>query len=296
MAWRAARSNIVSKPRVHGRNLGIDQKLGDHRSIRCSGARAARGGLGEAQSGGPVVDPVLEETLVGARSVDQIRAILTYDRRPTATQAQSVRRVGVAVHRSDVLPMLGVMGTRSRIERLLSLGGVVSVHADRQLEYLLHESVRTVGANRVRTELGYNGVGVAVIDSGVDGTNRDVKYPGRFVQNVKIVADGFFTGRNVVLEDYTGVAPGSDLVGIGAGDSLLVLYALEGFDYALENQRKYDIRVISNSWGTNGKFRENDPINRASKLANDRGMTVVFTAGNEGPVRTPSILTPWRRG
>jgi serine protease AprX len=245
-----------------------------------------------------VVDPVLEETLAGARSVDQIRAILTYDRRPTATQAQSVRRVGVAVHRSDVLPMLGVVGTRSRIERLLSLGGVVSVYADRQLEYLLHESVRTVGANRVRTELGYNGngVGVAVIDSGVDGTNRDVKYPGRFVQNVKIVADGFFAGRNVVLEDYTGVAPGSDLVGIGAGDSLLVLYALEGFDYALENQRKYDIRVISNSWGTNGKFRENDPINRASKLANDRGMTVVFAAGNEGPGKdtlNPYSVAPW---
>jgi serine protease AprX len=273
-----------------------------------------------------VVDPVLEETLAGARSVDQIRAILTYDRRPTATQAQSVRRVGVAVHRSDVLPMLGVVGTRSRIERLLSLGGVVSVYADRQLEYLLHESVRTVGANRVRTELGYNGngVGVAVIDSGVDGTNRDVKYPGRFVQNVKIVADGYFTGRNVVLEDqknadtssghgthvagtvggsgansdgyYTGVAPGSDLVGIGAGDSLLVLYALEGFDYALENQRKYDIRVISNSWGTNGKFRENDPINRASKLANDRGMTVVFAAGNEGPGKdtlNPYSVAPW---
>ena len=188
------------------------------------------------------------------------------------------------------------MGTRSRIERLLSFGGVVSVYADRQLEYLLHESVRTVGANRVRTELGYNGVGVAVIDSGVDGTNRDVKYPGRFVQNVKIVADGFFTGRNVVLEDYTGVAPGSDLVGIGAGDSLLVLYALEGFDYALENQRKYDIRVISNSWGTNGKFRENDPINRASKLANDRGMTVVFAAGNEGPGKdtlNPYSVAPW---
>jgi serine protease AprX len=100
---------------------------------------------GEAQSGGPVVDPVLEETLTGSRSVEEIRAILTYDRRPTATQIQSVRRVGVAVHRFDVLPMLGVMGTRSQIERLLSLGGVVSVYADRELEYLLHESVRTIG-------------------------------------------------------------------------------------------------------------------------------------------------------
>ena len=72
--------------------------------------------------------------------------------------------------------------------RLLSLGGPVSIYADRELDYLLlHESVRTIGADRVRRGLGYdgNGVGVAVIDSGVDGTNRDVRYPGRLVQNVK---------------------------------------------------------------------------------------------------------------
>jgi len=281
---------------------------------------------GEAQGEGPVVDPGLRETLAGARSVDQIRAILTYDRRPGATQVQRVRRTGVAIHRFDVLPMLGVEGTRSEIERLLSLGGVVSVYADRRLRYLLHESVKTIGANRVRSGLGYNGngVGVAVIDSGVDGTNRDVKYPGRLVQNVKILGESFFTGTTVVLEDqkitdtssghgthvagivggsgansggyYTGVAPGSDLVGIGAGDSLFVLYALEGFDYALENQRKYDIRVISNSWGTNGKFREKDPVNRASKMAHDRGMTVVFAAGNEGPDKdtlNPYSVAPW---
>ena len=35
---------------------------------------------GEAQSGGPVVDPVLDETLAGARNVDQIRATPTYER------------------------------------------------------------------------------------------------------------------------------------------------------------------------------------------------------------------------
>jgi serine protease AprX len=281
---------------------------------------------GEAQSGGPAIDPRLERILAVGGEDTQIRAILTYDRRPTATQVETAQRTGVDVHRFDVLPMLGVRGTKEQIEELFSLRGLVSVYADRKLEYLLHESVKTIRAHRVTSELGYTGrgIGVAVIDSGVDGTNRDVRYPGRLVQNAKIVGDNIFTGATVVLEDqpitdttsghgthvtgivggsgansdgyYTGVAPKSDLVGIGTGDTLFVLYALEGFDYALENQDEYDIRVISNSWGTNGKFRKKDPVNRASKVAHDRGITVVFAAGNEGPKRdtlNPYSVAPW---
>lgn len=273
-----------------------------------------------------MIDDRLEEALARAEADDQIRAILTYDEKPTTAQVQAVKRTGVDVHRFDVLPMLGVRGTKSEVGRLLTLRAPVSVYADRELDYLLHESVRTIRADRVRSGLGYdgNGVGVAVIDSGVDGTNRDVRYPGRLVQNVKIAGDAFFTGNTVVLENqkntdtssghgthvagtvggsgansggyYTGVAPGSDLVGIGAGDTLFILYALEGFDYALENQREYDIRVISNSWGASGRFKENDPVNRASKLAHDRGMTVAFAAGNEGPGRdtlNPYSVAPW---
>lgn len=73
----------------------------------------------------------------------------------------------------------------------------VSVYSNRELDYRLHESVRIIGADCVRSGLGYdgNGVGVTVIDSGVDGSNRDARYPGRLVQNVKIANDAFFTGR-----------------------------------------------------------------------------------------------------
>ena len=284
------------------------------------------GGTGRAQGSGPVVDDGLREVLASADG-GVVRAILTYEERPTAAQVQSVRAPGVDIHRFDVLPMLGVRGTRTEVGHLLSLRAPVSVYADRELDYLLHESVGTIGADRVRSAFGYDGIGVAVIDSGVDGTNRDVRYPGRLVQNVKIVGDAFFTGRTVALEDkkntdtssghgthvagtvggsgansggyYTGVAPGSDLVGIGAGDALFVIYALEAFDYALRNQKRYDIRVISNSWGTNGRFEKNDPVNRASKIAHDRGMTVVFAAGNEGPGKdtlNPYSVAPWAIG
>jgi serine protease AprX len=281
---------------------------------------------GEAQSDGPEVDPLLRERLAAVDGVTPVRAVLTYDERPSRAQVDEVRRIGVAVHAFDVLPMLGVQGTRDQIQELASLDGVASVYLDRPLDYLLHESRPLIGADRVESELGYTGegVGVAVIDSGVDGAHPDVGFGDEMVQNVKILGDAFFTGATVVAENqtntdtssghgthvagtvggsgeasagyYTGIAPGSDLVGIGAGDILFILYALEGFDYALKNQERYNIQVISNSWGTSGEFDKDDPINVASKLAHDRGMTVVFAAGNSGPEEdtlNPYSVAPW---
>jgi len=39
---------------------------------------------------------------------------------------------------------------------------------------------------------------------------------------------------------YTGVAPGSNLIGIGTGDVLFIFWALAGFDYILQNQDRYN--------------------------------------------------------
>lgn len=233
--------------------------------------------------------------------------------------------------------MLAVRGDKAQLKRVLSLRGPVSIWSNRQLEYFLDESRPLIGADRVGTELGHTGegVGVAVIDSGVDGTHPDVSFDNpndpaddgennEMVQNVKILGDGFFTGTTVSAEDventdttsghgthvagtvggsgeasdgdYTGVAPGADLVGIGAGDTLFILYALEGFDYAISHQDEYNIKVINNSWGTSGAFEENDPVNVASREAHDRGITVAFAAGNEGPgndTMNPYAAAPW---
>ena len=69
-----------------------------------------------------------------------------------------------------------------------------------------------------------------------------------------------------------------------------------GFEYALDNQSRYNIRVISNSWGGQGAFDPNDPIAIASKTAHDRGIVVVFAAGNSGPGKdtiSPEAKAPW---
>ena len=95
---------------------------------------------------------------------------------------------------------------------------------------------------------------------------------------------------------YTGVAPGAKLVGIGTGDVLFIFWALAGFDYILDHQRDYNIKVVNNSWGTSGPFDPKDPINKASKKVHDKGITVVFAAGNDGPDQNtlnPYSVAPW---
>ncbi|PLR99102.1 S8 family serine peptidase [Bacillus sp. T33-2] len=172
------------------------------------------------------------------------------------------------------------------------------------------------------------GIGVVVNDSGVDGTHKDHEFGKNLVQNVmgstnlSALAPGLLPvtyTENVPNTDtnsghgthvagtvggtgamssgkYEGAAPGADLIGYGSGAALFILDGLGGFDYAITHQQQYNIRVITNSWGSSGDFDPNDPINIASKKAYDRGITVLFAAGNEGPgenTHNPYAKAPW---
>lgn len=97
---------------------------------------------------------------------------------------------------------------------------------------------------------------------------------------------------------YAGVAPGADIVGYGSGAVISILDSIGGFDYAITNQFRFrsPIRVISNSWGSSGKFDPTDPVNIASYEAYKDGMVVAFAAGNSGPgedTHNPYAQAPW---
>ncbi|MGQ0835506.1 MAG: S8 family serine peptidase [Gammaproteobacteria bacterium] len=168
---------------------------------------------------------------------------------------------------------------------------------------------------------------VVVNDSGIDGTHADLKFPAHVIQNVQVLTDtdtlaGFtplLTLENVPNTDshvghgthvagivggtgqssggrFAGVAPGVNLIGTGSGAVLFILNAVGGFEWAITNQFLYNIRVISNSFGSRGAFNPDDPLVIATRRAVEQNIIVVFSAGNSGPgVATHNIYgkAPW---
>jgi len=84
-----------------------------------------------------------------------------------------------------------------------------------------------------------------------------------------------------------GVAPGANLIGIGTGDILFIFFALAGFDYILDHQQQYNIKVVNNSWGTSAPSIQKIRSTRRQRKVTSRGITVVFRPGMMVPPRTP---------
>jgi serine protease AprX len=164
------------------------------------------------------------------------------------------------------------------------------------------------------------GVGVAVVDSGIDARHPDLE--SRVARNFEVVcaaprvltvqpemcpapyqvveaehtdlAGGHGTHvAGIVAGDgtasngtYKGIAPGATLFGFGTGETITVLSATETYDYILRNFESFTprIRVINNSWGggAGGAFAAGSVLSGLIRQLVDRGVTVVFAAGNAG--------------
>lgn len=293
--------------------------------------------------------PALEELLATATANDTLFVVAEYDETVTSGDvvAGQVMDLGAGARALRQLPFVGVRGTPAQIEAAAGLRGVTYVSPNRELKYLgspttrhglallLDESVPTIKADAARTRFGVTGrgIGVAILDTGIDGLYQlDLRFPARTIQNIKVLVNqedvicfkrrpcratlfvenlsnsetsvghgthvaGISGGDGTMSSGlYTGVARGSNLIGIGTGDILFIFWALAGFDYILQNQDLYNIKVVNNSWGTEGAFDPKDPINVATKRVHDRGVTVVFAAGNSGPDQNtlnPYSVAPW---
>ncbi|MFL6228459.1 MAG: S8 family serine peptidase [Pyrinomonadaceae bacterium] len=238
--------------------------------------------------------------------------------------------------RFRVLPMIYVTATRDQIIQISHLSAVRSIYGNRTLEFNSDPANGATGVDRMTadkelaranggTPFTGRGVTVAVLDTGIDATHADLA--GRVAQNVKLAdlesvpVAGFAYPANVEnLPDtdqahghgtfvagviggngsrsagqFTGVAPGAKLVGLSAGDSDLI-FVLDGFDYLLDHGASLGVRVVNCSFSAETVYDANDPVNVATKMLFDRGVNVVFSAGNTGPglhTLNPYASAPW---
>ncbi len=144
-----------------------------------------------------------------------------------------------------------------------------------------------------------SGVGVAVIDTGVDPTpgldaGRLVRSPdfsggrdrfdgyghGTFMAG--LIAGNGIGGPGAVA----GVAPGVTLVSVKVArsdGSTTIARLIEGIGWAVSHRSRYDIRVMSISFGAQLPVPAwADPLDAAVEAAWASGITVVAAAGNEG--------------
>jgi serine protease AprX len=294
--------------------------------------------------GANVVDPALRELLATAAATAQLEVIVTYD--PAATSGDAVsarlRGFGAGTVGFKHLPMVFAVATPAAVREIAGTPGIASVYANKRLRYEMFESNQVIKADAVWTyhgSTGYTGkgVGVAILDSGIDGVyNPGLTFPSKTVANVKFIgsvkdlvtfgedapakpaaslfaenvgtsettsghgthvagtAAGDGSGSSAGI--YKGVAHGANLVGIGTGDALFIFWVLAGFDWLLDHHKQYNIKVVNNSWGTEGAYDPNDPTNVATRVVHDAGITVVFAAGNSGPganTLNPYSVAPW---
>ena len=193
----------------------------------------------------------------------------------------------------------------------------------------------TTGADQVRglatmngvSNLDGTGVGIAVIDSGVDSNHKLIRpssgHPGIIAATDFITVDaltdrfghGTFVASVAVGSSalskgaYEGIAPSANLIDLkvldenGTGLTSSLIAAL---DWCIYNRTRYNIRVINLSIGAVAKDSyRNDPLCLAARRAHDAGILVVAAAGNEGkdrfgnklyggihsPGMDPSVLT-----
>jgi serine protease AprX len=229
-----------------------------------------------------------------------------------AVAARAASEGLVVTSRYESIGVFHAAGDASALNALADDAEVTWLEHDAPIEILTdtsHDATR--GAELVAGEVGDlgvvdgTGVGVAVVDTGVDASHPDLQ--DRVGENVKVLPGGVavpFSDTDLISlgghgthvagtvagtgaasdGTYSGAAPGATIHGVSGGTLISMHSALDALDWVLDQHDQVEpaIRVVNNSWGSSG---EHNPDSATTQLVDelvDAGILVVFAAGNSG--------------
>ncbi len=187
---------------------------------------------------------------------------------------------------------------------------------------LANTYIKSIRANQVWSRLQGQGIGVAVVDSGV---NWQADLYTTMGQNRVVANVGFHNGYNATTFDayshgshvagiiggngrssdgaYVGVAPQASIINVKVSDDLqsgagTALSVVQGLQWILQNKALYNIRVVNLSLNSAvAESYHTSAIDAAVEVLWFNGIVVVAAAGNSGmgadypPANDPFIIT-----
>jgi serine protease AprX len=276
--------------------------------------------------------PGLDRLLAGGTPTG--RAIVEFAAVPTGAQVAALEALGLTVQPMHRLPMALVQGSVAQIAAAVTRGIGTDVYPDETLQYTDTASSdamsSSVGAAKKLRAQGLTGKGttVGIIDSGCDGTHPDLadhithnvtlyspEYANQGTDPTLVVpidqgpynntdlgsghgthVAGIIAADGTTGPDHLGVAPDADLACFSIGAVITTTAVVTAFDYILDQPDLLGIDVINNSWGNSFRqFDPQDPVNVATKAVSDKGVVVVFAAGNSGSDSGEASVSPFNQ-
>ncbi|HEX4673440.1 MAG TPA: S8 family peptidase [Solirubrobacteraceae bacterium] len=295
----------------------------------------------DAAGSSSALDPRIG-TLAASHPNRVVEAIVQFNAgvAPAAQRADIARAGGRVTGNLHIINGVAAKLTASDAVRLASSGDVhaVSLNAaiaaqdtpdESDLDTTFNQTLGSPALWHLRVGLTGRGIGVAVIDTGIDGNLpdfRDSSGRSRVIAtavtnpDATTVMDTYGHGTHVagiiagnsnnrnrfdpLRGKFAGVAPDANLVSIKVSDddgNATVLDVIYGLQFAVDHQDNYNIRVVNMSLdSTTPQSYKVDPLDAAVESAWFHGLVVVAAAGNRGtdpdavqyaPANDPYVVT-----
>ncbi len=220
-----------------------------------------------------------------------------------------IREAGYKIEKE--FPFINAVSIKTPIRLLNKLSTknyVQFISSQSKVEALMHISRKVLKLNSFD---GGNNISIAYIDTGISPhpdfklvRNRIIKFVD-LINNKPTPYDdnghgtfvaGVGSGNGLISAGrYKGIAPNSNIISIKALDKNGEANAtkiLEGMQWIYDNYKKYDIKVVCMSFGSD-PLGFNDPIMKGAETLWKNGIVVVSAAGNSGPdyqtIKSPGV-------